>query len=65
MNFMTTSRDDQKRLFVPINEFEFNSFTVRVRRLVPRQARAPESVFRIARRQSNTLWTMSPIKAAV
>jgi hypothetical protein len=31
-----------KRLFVPVNEFEFNTFVVRIRRLASRASRAPE-----------------------
>jgi hypothetical protein len=31
-----------KQLFVPVNEFEFNTFVVRIRRLASRTSRAPE-----------------------
>ena len=33
MKFLNTSNSNSKRLFVPINEFEFNGFVVRVRRV--------------------------------
>jgi hypothetical protein len=50
MKFLTNSNDSPKRLFVPINEFEFNSFAVRVRRLASRHSKAPQGVFRINQR---------------
>jgi hypothetical protein len=40
MKFATNSTVNPERLFVPVNEFEFDSFVVRVRRLASRQATA-------------------------
>jgi hypothetical protein len=65
MKFLTNSSGNPKRLFVPINEFEFNSFTVRVQRLAFRPSKAPGGVFRITQRNGKSLWATSPIPAAV
>jgi len=65
MKFLTSSFEDPRRLFVPINEFEFSSFAVRVRRLSIRQVKAPRAVFRITRRRSRNFWSMAPLPAAV
>jgi len=65
MKFLTSSSEDPSRLFVPINEFEFNSFVVQVRRLAIRQVKAPRAVFRITRRRSRNFWSMAALPAAV
>jgi hypothetical protein len=49
MKFLTNSRGNPKRLFVPINQFEFRSFTMQVRQVV---SRAPRGIFRISQRPS-------------
>ena len=65
MKFLTSSLEDPRRLFVPINEFEFNSFAVRVRHLAMRQVKSPSRVFGITRRHSRNFWALPPIPAAV
>ena len=64
MKFLTNSNGDAKRLFVPISEFEFNSFAVHVRCFEPRRSRVPQDGFRITQRLSNTLWVTSLIATA-
>jgi hypothetical protein len=53
MKLSTDSLLNPKRLFVPINDFEFNTFVVRIRRLASRTSRAPEGVFTPERRGTN------------
>jgi len=51
-----------KRLFVPVNEFEFNTFAVRVKRPASRPTKADQSPFAPQRRPTS-FWVLSPIAA--
>jgi hypothetical protein len=62
MKFSTHSILNPKRLFVPINEFEFNTFAVRIRRPAPRPTKADQSLF-APRRRPTDFWVLSPIAA--
>jgi len=61
MKLLTRSTGRPKRLFVPINEFEFNSFGVRVMSLAMGEPKAPRVDFRRTRPYSRSLWAMSPV----
>jgi hypothetical protein len=65
MKFLDRSGNQPKRLFVAISEFEFNGFSVRVRRLALRESRATQDVFRITRSYLGTLGATSPIQTAI
>src|SRR5258708_32271616 len=64
MKFLNNSNSNSKRLFVPINEFEFNSFVVRVQRLSSRNSISAQNLSRMMRRPSRALWAASPIPGA-
>ena len=55
MKFGINSTVHPKRLFVPVYEFEFNSFVVRVRRLASRPARALRKGFCVDQQVSRSL----------
>ena len=61
MKLWTDSLLNPKRLFVPVNEFEFNTFVVRVRRLASRPTKAAQDV--LPQRRSRSFWVLSPIAA--
>jgi hypothetical protein len=65
MKFLDNSNSNSKRLFIPINEFEFNGFVVRVQRLGSRNSISAQNVSRMMSRPSRTLWAVSPIPGTV
>jgi hypothetical protein len=65
MKFLTNSTGNPKRLFVPVNEFVFNGFAVRVRRLASRPTRALRGEFSVNQQDARRLLASSPIPAAV
>ena len=65
MKLLTNSNTNPNQLFVAISEFEFNGFAVPIRRFDLRPCREPLRAFRMTRRTGQTLWTASPIPAAV
>jgi hypothetical protein len=65
MKFATNSTINAKRLFVPVNEFEFNSFVVRVRRLASRPTRRLRGEFPVSQGDSSSIWAPSPIPAVL
>jgi len=62
MKWSTDPSLSPKRLFVPVNEFEFDTFAVHVRRPVSRRTRAVRDVSTLQQRPK-FFWVLSPMSA--
>jgi hypothetical protein len=64
MKLLDYSIDNPKRLFVPVNEFEFDGFAVRVRHFASRQSKPSPTALRLRQRRSRSAWPISPVLSA-
>jgi hypothetical protein len=63
MKISSLFNGNAKRLFVPVNEFQFNGFAVRVRPLTSRQSKTPRLALSLSRRHSRSRWPVAAVRA--